>query len=295
MSIKTKKACKIGRKMSVLRSRKAFLFTLSILLVGLAILSYTKFMLEQSESEKTLFQTAAISNRLNDIDNSLQRSIRDIFFIYSNINVSLENSTLSFKEPLPSSAGAFEYAMSRLKEMAEANETSISININSTSAELPLNILPYNTSYRHNFSNNEIIISMQQPANATLQKYKTTITADENMTCSWNFLPGNFNYELKVISPGDSDCNLDNDKLVDVGSNITITVSSKSDSRNKITISLSSSSFRIKMDNSSIFSAGIKNELYFKSIPQEVWLGGMPIDIDFSEYRVSKKGGVRII
>lgn len=292
MSMKSRTACKIRRKMRVLRSRKAFLFTLSILLVGLAILSYTKFMLEHSESEKTLFQTAAISNRLNDIDNSLQRSMRDIFFIYSHINVSLENSTLSFKEPLPNSAGAFEYAMSRLSSIAE-NDTSIYIDINSTSTELPLDVLPYNTTYRHNFSNNEVIISMQQPANATLQKYMTTITVDENMTCSWSFLPGNFNYELNVISPMDSGC--DHDRLVDIGSNITITVSSQSDSRNKITISLASSSFSIKMDNSSVLSAGIKNELYFKSIPQEVWLGGRPINIDFSEYKVSKKGGARII
>ncbi|MFC1755078.1 hypothetical protein ACFL96_17075, partial [Thermoproteota archaeon] len=92
-------------------SRKAFLFTLSFLFVTFALLAFAKFIAYDSENDKLIFQTMALTNRLDETDSSLQECIREALFEHSNINVSLDsvgfpgNNILIIEEPLPNSAG----------------------------------------------------------------------------------------------------------------------------------------------------------------------------------------------
>lgn len=274
--------------------KKAFLFTLGMLLVTLAILSFAKFVSEESEAEKEFFQIAAITNRLYDADSSLQRSIADMFILQSNIRVSRSNHSIIFEEPLPNDEG-FGSGLARLKKFAEANDTSIHIDDNDTVSGIPLFILPQNAVYMHNFSSREILVALPGDFNSSITKYKTTLTITENVTCSWSsYTPGDFNYQLDVISPKESgEC--DSTKQLDLESNATITIASQQSPSNRIYLSLGSDSIRIKMDDAGRFNISAKSEITFYSAPEDVWLGNGTVEIRFDEFNLKKKGGVRII
>lgn len=272
--------------------KKAFLFTLSFVLVTLAILSFANFVLKESGKERIIFQEYVLMNRLNDIDGSLQSSIKDIFATYSGIKASASNSTVIFEESIPGSPDRFESELSSLKNFAELNETSLKIIINESILKLPVSVMPQDIMYSHNFSRREIILDSVQSMNESVLKYKTTITFEENVTCSWDFYPGDFEYELEAISPKDSGC--DHDRLISLSQNATITIISESDPDNRMTIYLSPSSFRIAMDNSSIFSAAVKSEIFLKNISESMWLSDDMIDINFERFGLRRRGGVRL-
>lgn len=283
-----------GRR-RIIRCKKAFLFTLGLLFVALAILAFSKFVFEESEDEEILFQTIAAANRLDDIDSSLQRSIADAFISYSGIKASLDNSTLTIEEPFPNGMGALELSLLKLKALAEAdetgNETGILLSFDESSSSMPINVLPMNLTYAHNFSSGEILLLFDNSSSSML-KYRTTIRVEENMTCDWSFMPGNFSYELEVISPDDSGC--DHDRLLDLSENATITMTSDS-SDSSVTISLGSRSIKITADNSSAFASTVTSDIYFLDKPEEVWLSSPMININFTMLGLTMTGGVRII
>ncbi|MCX6707076.1 MAG: hypothetical protein NT001_02960 [Candidatus Woesearchaeota archaeon] len=286
-----------GRKdMKIMRKtmgKKAFLFTLGMLLVTLAILSFAKFVSEESGNEKGFFQMAAITNRLDDADSSLQRSIADVFILHSGIEVSTGNHSIVFEEPLPNDAGGFASGLARLKRFAEANDTTVHIDTNETVSEIPLFILPQNTVYRHNFSNREILVALPGDPNSSIIRYKTTLTIPENVSCSWDYDPGHFSYQLDVISPKESGC--DSTKQVSLADNAMITIASQKSPSNRIYLSLNRDSISIKMDDAGTFNISTKSEITFYSAPGGVWLGNGTVEIRFDEFNLKKKGGVRII
>lgn len=282
---------KRGKKAGLRSSRKAIFFTLGFVLVSLAVLSFTKFVFNESEDEKVLFQDYAVMNRLDDLDRSLQASMKDTFERYSNIKARIGNSTISFEEPLPNSMDAFEHKLDRLKRFAENNETAIYININDTLSSSQITVSPENLTYRHNFSAKEIIIDFPADSSSIL-KHKMTFAADANITCDWSFYPGSFDYELEVISVDDSGC--DHERMVDLGRNATIIILSEDDARDRITIYLSPLSFRIAMDSSSVSSVIAKNEIYLKDRPGSMSFGNSLIRINFTDFGLKREGGFRI-
>jgi len=290
MVIRMKRRMMGERKAGICSGRKAFMFTLGFVLVALAILSFTKFVFKESDDEKTLFQQYVVMNRLDDIDRSLQDSIRDTFGAYSNTKAYFSNSTVVFEESLPNDMDLFESRMNRLKNFAEANESSLRININETISDMQMTVYPSDLIYTHNFTNREMMI-IPKDINDVM-KYKTTITVYENVTCDWAFMAGDFDYELNVISPDNAGC--DHDRLVDIGQNATITILSRDEPDNRIVIYITPAWLRIVMDSSSVFSATAKNEVYHKDYPESMWLGNSLISINFTSFGLRREGGARI-
>lgn len=277
--------------LKIARTRRSVLFTLGMLLVTLSILSFAKLVFEESEDERTLFQTAVLANRADDLYSSIEKSIISAFNLYSGINVSRNNYTVIFEEPLPNDISSFESSILKLKNITESNDAVISLGVYETTAEFPLFIQPQNITYKHDFSLDDITIITPDDAGSRLSKYRTVIAVADNVTCSWSYTNGDFNYELEVISPHESGCS--QSRAVDLGAGATITITSQADSSNKIIISLSQGSFSIR--GSSEFSAAVRNELSLMQMPGSVFLGDNLISVSFARFGLSRTGGARII
>jgi len=275
------------------RSRKAFLFTLGFLIATLYILSFARFVSNESEEDKAIFQTVAVTSRLEDIDSSLQKSMRDAFFSYSDISIAPDNMTIAIEEPFPNSISELESSLAMLKNLSESAEKGLSMDLGELFSQLPLFIYPQNVAYIHNYTNNEVLLSFPADAGSAVSKYRAEITVSENVSCSWSYIPGDFSYELDVVSPKESGC--DQDSMIDLDAGAAITMTSQSNPQNRITITLESSVFRIRMDDNSTFSAGLGSYLEFRDAPEEVWLGSSVIDLRYDAFDLRRTGGARLI
>lgn len=282
---------KTGMRLGIKKGKKAFLFTLGFFLVTLAILSFSKFAFKSSENEKIILQEYGVMNRLNDMDSSLQGAIRETFDIYSNIKVNPGNSSVIFEEPLPNSMDVFESRLNRLRNLAQTNDSSVMIDANGTVESMPIILPGKNLTYSHNFSAREIIISLPQDISSVM-KYRTTITAEENITCEWSYLPGDFDYGLEVAGIQDSGC--DHERMISLSQNPSITIQSEDNADNRITITLNASQIRIKMYEGSEFYTTVKNDLFLDGHPGSMWLGSNLIEINFTAFGLRRAGGVRV-
>ncbi|MFH1052925.1 MAG: hypothetical protein V1740_00770 [Candidatus Woesearchaeota archaeon] len=132
------------------KKKKAVLFTLGLTFVSITLLSFAVLIYKHAESSKTRLSELGFSERLYNLDLSIQRSFADIFLQSSGISIGISGLTININETIPNNMNATIYlALDNFVNYTESNNDFTSIN---TSVFLPnaeINIMPHNISYHH--------------------------------------------------------------------------------------------------------------------------------------------------
>lgn len=150
-------------------SKKGIAFTLSTYFLIMTVIAILPLL-----SIKPLFQEKLALEKLHDLSNSVEESIKDILSSYYNLNIRIEqvndNETLnvSFKETLSRNEDdwgeQFSNQITNLKTFVEAHDSEVKINITTfEDKEIPLTIYPYGINYSRSWGIGHVILSVDSP------------------------------------------------------------------------------------------------------------------------------------
>lgn len=155
---------------------KAVVFTLSFTFLALLLIAsaiFIKFVFLNTEDRAT---ELIISQRVYNIDHSLQKTINSILKESGSFALSKTNTSITIQDTLPNSAETKNQLFTDLKNLVEPDESIVQFS-ESEFSEIPILIQPYNFSYSHP-DNNTITLT---PSSQNYKKY---------------------NFEFKIENPG---------------------------------------------------------------------------------------------
>jgi len=179
--------------------KKALLFTMGLVIIASVLLSLAALNFRNSELTKDRLAEIGSLDRISSVTSSISNGFKDLFNSYSNIDVIITKSNITFEEDLPNSISNFQNNLDSYKNYVESSDKTINLSISKLKTQLPLNIFPHNITHKHNFANNEIFVIPKQP---NLNKYAVELPSSFNITsCSWSYSNGSLNFELKTNTP----------------------------------------------------------------------------------------------
>ncbi|MFH1317273.1 MAG: hypothetical protein ABII01_07165 [Candidatus Woesearchaeota archaeon] len=132
------------------KNKKAVLFTLGLTFVSITLLSFAVLIYKHAESSKTRLSELGFSERLYNLDLSIQRSLSDIFIQSSGIDIDISGNIININETIPNNMNATIYlALDNFVNYSESNSDLLSINTSVFLPKVEIMIMPHNISYHH--------------------------------------------------------------------------------------------------------------------------------------------------
>jgi len=136
-----------------IKNKKGVLVTITVIFLALTLISLTLLF---SSTEKKFSNDVAIE-RVKNLDESLQKSLADIFVLHSGITIDIK-SKIVIEEKIPNANAAdFKEVISEFESYLENNSEEIDLDIDGITKELRLRILPHNIIYSHKDYGQKII------------------------------------------------------------------------------------------------------------------------------------------
>ena len=170
------------------KMKKAVLFTLGLFFLAMTVFSLAIVLFHVSLKSEDVFLRFVSIDKLYETDISLQNSIRDIFNAKSGMSISTTSSTVSFQDYLPNNnEDQLTSALNNFRNYVESNDSNININVNKITENISLVIEPYNITYKHLFSEDNITYVIPS-AEANITSYAVYLnTGNVNFTTySWD-------------------------------------------------------------------------------------------------------------
>lgn len=275
--------------------KKAILFTLGLFFLAITVFSLAIIIFHGSLKSEDVFLRFVSLDRVYELDVSLQNSIKEIFNAKSGMSVSSTGSTVSFQDYLPNqNKGQLISALNNFRNYVELNNSNIDIDVSEIIENMSLVIWPYNITYKHLFSGDNITY-VSPSAESNITSYIIYLnTRNVNFTTySWDIVPSGSNtFELNVQDDqGNSDS--DTYSIGDSDEHIMTVETLAGDIKIKIW-----ESSKLFINNTAELNLSIRTDVGFEEFPDEetsVVISGNIINIDFSDFGIKKKSGVRII
>src|SRR3989344_247787 len=135
-------------------------YTIGFLLIMLVFLALIILVNKEFKLSIERFSEDAGFEKIHNIDDSIQKSLRDIFFSSSGISVSATQTSASFSETLPNSEdNNFKSNITKFKDFIETNY-SVIFDTDEITTNLPLILKPHGITYSHSdYGDNILSIS----------------------------------------------------------------------------------------------------------------------------------------
>ncbi|MCK4521821.1 MAG: hypothetical protein KAU20_04560 [Nanoarchaeota archaeon] len=262
-------------------NKKALFFTIGAMMVALIILSLSIIILNASENTKLRLAESAAFDKLYDLDNSIQKSLRQIFE-EAEIIINVSDISVSFEEDLPNNKTIFVALMNDFKDFVESNEEHVSLNISDITQYLPLVVKPYNITYKHlDFGGKKIRILPEKINFNTISIYakiKGNITS-----CDFDVEEGSLMLDVEIV--GDQGICSDSVLIDPYG---------------ETEIAVNGEKFEIEVENGifDIYSKSksrVRTKILFDEISAiDIEYPDAVINTDFQDLNLTKSGYVRI-
>ncbi len=274
--------------------KKAILFTLGLFFLVTTVFSLAVLFFHGMLESEDVFLRFASLDRAYELDASLQNSLKEIFNSQSGISVSITGSNVLFQDYLPNpNRGKLASALNNFENYAEENDLNTDIDPSEIITNTSLIVKPCNLTYSHSsFGDNVTYVYPSASSNVT--SYAAYLnTGNVNVTgIEWDSISSGDLY-FEVIADDNQGNSYTDNKLID-GSLF-----------NLLSVSTHEGNIKIKIWNSSIFSVNntadvnlsLITDVGFGSsnIGNEVILSGDIININFEDFGIRKKSGVRLI
>lgn len=194
-----------GEVLDMVKIRKGgMLYTLTITLFIFVLFSLSMLAKDYSEMHSASFISLSRFIHFQNMDSSVQDSVRRIFFLGSGINITVSGLKVEIEDSLPNEKiSAFNSWLDTFKSYVESEEDSISLDFAQIKDRVPLRIMPHNITYLHTSADKVEII----PHNIMLNDYSLTFYMSQNITsCTFNTKAGSFRLHVKGIGLGGSGC-----------------------------------------------------------------------------------------
>jgi len=284
-----------GLEKSKIFQSKAVLFTLGLFFLAITVFSLAIVLFHVSLKSEDVFFGFVFMDRLSETDISLQNSIKDIFNAKSGMSISATSSTVSFQDYLPNqNKNQLISSLNNFENYVESSDSSINIDMAKIVENTSLVILPYNITYKHLFfGDNMTNIIPSEDCNITSYVIYLDTRKVNFTTYSWDIVPSGSNtFELNVQDDqGNSDS--DTYSIGDSDEHIMTVETLAGDIKIKIW-----NSSNLFVNNTAELNLSIRTDITFEELPNEetsVILSGDIINIDFSDFGIKKKSGVRLI
>ena len=175
--------------------KRGILFSLGLMLLSSVILLLAVLIFHNAQKAEEIIGKLIVLDRVYDLDNSIQKSVSDIFMIKSGISINITNNSVFFEEILPNdNLELLNSSMFGFKNFVENNISNINLTITNVE-ELPLIVIPQRITYAHkdNWSNVEVV-----PESMNFNGYSLIIDTDKNVSCVWDVNSGSLNFSLEV-------------------------------------------------------------------------------------------------
>lgn len=268
--------------------KRGFLFTLGLTFLTLIVLALAILIFHNAQKYEEIISKIAVLDRVYDLDNSIEQSLRDIFYLKSGISINIIDSGISFEEELPNdNILTFNNSLFQFKRFIESNLSNINLTITNI-AELPLTITPNNIVYKHRDGGGNIEVV---PAQVNFDGYSLFITSDKNVSCSWDVNSGSFDLSLEVKGD-DIDCDYRTEEI-DPSLENEIRVNSVEDG-NILIIKISNNGILL-INRTQDISITARTSILTGQSQVGVMADQIVLGIDFADFGVYKGSGVRII
>lgn len=277
--------------------RRGVLFTAGIAGMMLVVLVFALVIYNNAINSRERTSEVGVIDRINDVELSIKNSLRDIFNLEANINVTIDKSKVIFNEELSNDEDEdFRDTMGDFKaylELEFKENPKVKINATKVTKNLPLIIKPNSITYTHpeGFGGKEInIIPEEFNFNAYELDFNTkgqssgSLNQDEGHICS----SGNSCIPLIIKTNGGLKFN----KTVDMSIS------------NKFILAIGGGTIIVKIQNPGILiienNAGkveVKSKLYLNKFNDERIRVSYPeniIEVDLSSLNIFKRGTVDI-
>ena len=277
--------------------RRGVLFTAGITGMMMVVLVFALVIYNNAINSRERTSEVGVIDRVSDIELSIKNSLRDIFNLEANINVTVDGKNIIFNEELPNEEDDdFRDDMNDFKaylELEFKENPKVKINATKITDKLSLVIKPNSITYTHpkSFGGKEInIIPEEFNFNAYELDFNTkgqssgNLNQDEGHICS----SGGSCRRLAIKTNG----NLKFNETVDMGIS------------NKLILDIGVGTIVIKIQNPGILiienNAGkveVKSKVYLNKFDDERISIGYPeniIEVDLSSLNIFKRGTVDI-
>lgn len=178
---------------------KAILFSISVVILGLALLSTVILISRSGFQEQNIVSRVVVFNRMQDEIEYVSRELISIINIF-NITVSVNGNTVSITEdnPFPNRE-RFEILMDNWKEFTESNsDFNLTVNVDDIKNTLPLKINDQ-VEYRHTNGVSGVKITVENASLVANYTVLIIVKQNGNITFDWGSTnPGNQNFTLTV-------------------------------------------------------------------------------------------------
>jgi len=168
------------------KQKKGFIFTISTLFLLLALISLVSIANKTTKIEKDI-----ALERVNELGNSVSNNILDLFFSYSDVNVTIITKpsgktdviiTESISRNKTEWGAEFARVMENFKTFVETHDEFIKINMTDINdKEIPIVIIPHNITYTRDWGPGhvELTVEPEQTDPMNFESYEITIDSGD--------------------------------------------------------------------------------------------------------------------
>ena len=110
--------------------KRGILFSLGLMLLSSVILLLAVLIFHNAQKAEEIIGKLIVLDRVYDLDNSIQKSVSDIFMIKSGISINITNNSVFFEEILPNdNLELLNSSMFGFKNFVENNISNINLTI----------------------------------------------------------------------------------------------------------------------------------------------------------------------
>ncbi len=256
--------------------KKGALFTLAFSFLGILLLAlaFTVHSNEQQYDDQVL--TLSVLDRIYEIDSSIDKSLKDLFYLNSGIIINKTPTTIDFIESLPNS-NSINTSFLEFKNFAEKNISNINLKLDTILTEIPLQIKPYDITYKHS---SDIIFVIYPTIN--FNGFDISIQLNGNIsTCTSDVESGTFPFSLTVQDTKGSTCIWSDP--------IDSSDDSEFEINNELIIEFDENQLEIRLENSSLTSI-IKTSISLSNTNQSyVRFANPSLSINYTDFGILKE------
>lgn len=186
--------------------KRGLFFTLGLGLFAFVILSLSIIASKHFGTYDDRFIELIAFNRMSDIDQSLQGSIKEIFEATSGIGIGVTPTQVTFEQQIPLNFARFNSSAETFYNYAVSNDRKISMDFSDVRKSLPIWIRPNNILYSQNISQNYITI---MPSSTNIGGYSIRVSLGNSLnitSCSKSMSQGIDDLTIEIIGSNGTSC-----------------------------------------------------------------------------------------